>query len=197
MAKKRGAEDPTSEELEFIFQCFAENLTIGATLDEMQDEGFSVRSKRFMSQKKKEFDAAKKVLAIQLGKEIDPIIVELKRKHYKDLVKVSKALLSNGIDSIRFIAEDDYELQKSDIGRISLNRRELIQDLKNNLESVQQHFRSMDMFDYFKAHLEAEHPPCKNLEEFIETYPMELVNVLKRLCARGIFKGKCLVCQDF
>jgi len=123
--------------------------------------------------------------------------IEMKRKHFNQLVQVAEALLSNGLDSLRPIADDEYLWVESDAGQVTINKQELVEDLKNNLKDAGRRFRSMDMFCYFKAHLEAENPKARDLEKFAEDSPIELIGILKSLCLRGTFKSKCPVCKDW
>lgn len=51
---------PSPEELEFIFECFSRGLSDREVLDEMQDTELPVRKLRFMRDRRREFNAAKK-----------------------------------------------------------------------------------------------------------------------------------------
>lgn len=59
MGKQAG---PSPEELEFIFGCFQEGLNDREVLEEIQGTAFPRRSPRFLRDRRREFDAAKKVL---------------------------------------------------------------------------------------------------------------------------------------
>ena len=59
MGKRPG---PSAEELEFIFGCFVRGLSDAEVLYEMEDTDFPQREKRFIRERRRHFEAAKKVL---------------------------------------------------------------------------------------------------------------------------------------
>ncbi len=99
-------------------------------------------------------------------------------------------------DSIKFKGEDNYEWVVTAGGPISISRDELIRDLKSSIEEARQKYRSLDEFDHFLMHLEAEEASYEDLNGYVETHPMELVNLLKILVSRKTFKGTCPVCES-
>lgn len=76
---------PSPEELEFIFGCFLRGLSDREVLDEMEDTEFPLRNPRFMRDRRREFNAAKKVLRDQIGKEVDPLIAKSKEEHLTEV----------------------------------------------------------------------------------------------------------------
>jgi hypothetical protein len=188
--------EPSQEELEFIYSRIGK-MSDKAVLEEMQEEAmFPLRSIGFMTRRRKEFNATRKVLQEQLAKEIDPINVERKNAHFKQMTIVAEDILGY-MANVKHIGGDEYEWVRLEPGPVTVDRKELIKDLKTNIEEVRQKYRSLDLFENFLQHLEAEEPSCKELEQYVETYPWELVKLLKLLASRGEFKGKCPVCEDW
>ena len=203
--------EPTIEELEFIHKCFLK-LSDQEILEEMQDTEFPLRSLGFIKRRRREFNAAKKVLQIQLEREIDPIIVKRKDEHFAELASIAKLLLANDLDTIarssnsskqkeprqaeyivtsRSNFDDDYKLTKEQISV----------QLQQNLKFVIHEYTRWFLNICFLPHLEAELPEEIELEGFwvgvIEEKPYELINSLRVLAARKIFKGTCPVCKDW
>jgi hypothetical protein len=188
--------EPTQEELEFIYGCIGK-MSDKEVLEEMQeDTRFPVRSTGFIKRRRKEFNAAKKVLEQELAKEIDPIRAKRRSGHFRQMAEVAEDILGYMTD-LKYVGEDEYEWVRLEPGPVTVDRRELIQDLKTNIEKVRQKYRALDLFEHFLQHLEAEEPSCKELEQYIEAYPWELVKLLKLLVSKGEFKGKCPVCEGW
>ena len=82
MGKKPG---PSPEELEFIFECFTRGLSDSEVLDEMQDTELPVRNPRFIRDRRREFNAARKVLEDTLKQQQSPIITKVKEEHLADI----------------------------------------------------------------------------------------------------------------
>ena len=76
---------PSPEELEFIFECFTRGLSDREVLDDMQDTDFPVRNPRFIRDRRREFNAAGKVLEVTLKQEIDPVLVRAKQEHMDNI----------------------------------------------------------------------------------------------------------------
>jgi hypothetical protein len=76
---------PSPEELEFIFECFTRGLSDREVLDEMQDTEFPVRNPRFVRDRRKGFNAARKVLEIALKQQLDPAIAKARQKHLGEI----------------------------------------------------------------------------------------------------------------
>ena len=87
MGKQAG---PSPEELEFIFDCFSRGLSDKEVLDEMQDTEFPVRNPRFMRERRKEFNTAKKVLETTLRRQVDPFIAKAREEHLNKLHSLIK-----------------------------------------------------------------------------------------------------------
>jgi len=110
------------------------------------------------------------------------------------MTKVAEAILGD-LDGIKYMSNDVYEWALTGGGPVTINRKELLQDLKNNIKEAKQEYRSMALFDHFLVHLEAEIPSGKDLDNYIETSPWELIELLKLLILKKEFKGKCPVCE--
>lgn len=187
--------EPKAEELEFIYRGFTEKLSDREVLESMQNEPFLLRSLGFIIRRRREFDAAKKVLQEQLKNEIDPIVTARKSQHFEQMAMVAQALLG-GLDIVEFKGEDDYEIASSKVGSASLSLNEVIEELKENIYKAHEEYRSMGTYQCFLAHLEAEEPSCQELAKYAENSPLELINLLKMLILKKEFKGTCPVCVE-
>lgn len=85
MGKQPG---PSPEELEFIFECFTRGLSDREVLDEMQDTEFPFRNPRFVRDRRKGFNAARKVLEITLKQQVDPAIAKARQKHLGEISRL-------------------------------------------------------------------------------------------------------------
>lgn len=204
MAKKTGATDPSKEEIEFIFECFAKNLTINATLDEMQDTGFPVRGRRFMANMLKEFNVAKKVLDTQLNREIAPIIVESKKKHFLHLAELANSLLEDGLDNVEINTNERSNINGkkyviiNDHSDEAVNTKYLYASLIANIDVTIRKYSKSEVDDLF-SHLLAEYPEVDDgdTNTYIKDKPFELIEILHLLARRKTFKGTCPVCEEW
>lgn len=197
MGKQAG---PTPEELEFIFGCFARGLSNSEVLEEMKDTEFPVRNPRFISARRREFNAAKKVLEISLKKEIDPIIVEAKQKHYADLLEVANSLLKNEVISVR---KNNWEAKpmnpyiiNSEDGMKSIDKKDLGRRLAMNLEDAYI-YHGTGKVDCFISHFQSEFTSNKTFAKRIQTEPYKVINMCMLLSNRKTFKGLCAICEGW
>ena len=103
MGKQAG---PSPEELELIFNCFARGLSDREVLDEIQDTEFPVRNPRFMRERRREFNAARKVLEVTLEQQIDPTLAKAKEEHNAEI----RALIEEWKDAIKTPKIDEMSL---------------------------------------------------------------------------------------
>ena len=85
--------EPTAEELEFIYSRLG-TLSDQEVLEEMQSEEFPVRSVGFIKRRRREYNAAKRVLQTQIQKEVDPIISKDRAEHFEHLAEIASVLWS-------------------------------------------------------------------------------------------------------
>ena len=84
---------PGAEELEFVYERMARGLGGLDIQEEMQDTEFPARSDaRYFRQRKRELDAARKVLESSIAIEHDPLVIEKRREHEGTLVVALEAL---------------------------------------------------------------------------------------------------------
>jgi len=91
--------EPTQEELEFIYERLG-RLSDQELLEEMQDTEFPLRSLGFIKRRRREYNAAKKVLQELIRKQIDPVIIKRKEQHFDHLADIAKALLSGNLANV-------------------------------------------------------------------------------------------------
>jgi len=131
--------EPTAEELEFIYSRLLDKLSDSEVLEEMKDEPFLPRTKGFIKRRRKEFNAAKKVLHDHLQKEVDPVKAKMREEHYRNIADVAYGLLKTTLYDIDDLwqnqdksdpsrpytwgtAEDAYPLDRSSLsGMLSDN----------------------------------------------------------------------------
>lgn len=140
--KKVGkAAEPSAEELEFIYSLL-DKRSDSEILDEMQEKGFPLRSVGFIKRRRKEFNAAGRVLEEQLKREVDPIVTKLKEDHFAYMADIALALLTtthsyldNFTGNPNSEGTVDEDVFYADNAAMSLARRwELSQWLGRNLE---------------------------------------------------------------
>ena len=83
---------PTPEELDFVYQLLLRGLSNAELQDELQETEFPLRKDtRYFRQRRREFDAAKRVLGDSRPAQMDPLVIQARRKHFEDLLDVAKA----------------------------------------------------------------------------------------------------------
>ena len=191
---------PTAEELRYVYDMIAkgyDDLTILNEYCSGYESGqlkFPFRTdKRFIRERRLEFEAAKDVLKSDLKKEVyrDP-----KEEHFSRISDIAKSLLRNGLDTITRDESGALSIA-GDRGWIIYD--ELIEIIEDNLKAACIEFSEYDVIKNFLPHLEAEVPSIKDLglEKYLEKQPYELIETLRMLCRRKVFKGKCPVCQGY
>ena len=203
MGKRPG---PSEEELEFIFKKFLNNLPDQEILNEMEDTTFPKRNLRYLRERRRHFYAAKKVLQIQLEKEIDPIIVQREKDHFDHLADITQGLLSGNLDNVTAKstkAGDQFDIFEYIFWegglRQGITRKQLSDMMERNVELYYEQPNDTYDLDYFLHHLIAEYPEVesKGFNNFVKENPYELVDILRLLARRKTFKGTCPVCKDW
>jgi hypothetical protein len=174
--------EPTAEELEFIYQKIQEGLSDNAILADMQDESFDIRTKGFITRRRKEFNAAKRVLEDKAKKTIDPLLVKRREQHQDDLVKVIKQILKFW---------DKYLKGPQPVGGYD---GLIVTDIE--LDQIDHHL-AMSLL----THLQAE---VSGLERaggwkfMLYAKPSKgLFNLLEGIKNRRTFMGTCDICEDW
>ena len=199
--------EPTAEELEFIYERLPK-LSDQEVLEEMQDTEFPTRSLGFIKRRRREFNTARKVLQIQLEKEVNPTIVKRREEHFTELSDIAKSLLANGLESVSCPGwttnqsdQVKYVIpnESAESGYDELTRIQLASHLNSNIDAIPREkdwlFRAC-----FVPHLKSElreELSTKLFFKVVEEQPYELIEVLRVLAARGVFKGTCPVCKDW
>ena len=87
---------PNVEELEFVYKAIARGLSDQEIKEEMRDTPFPRRtSTRFFRQSRREYNAARSVLEVQVAAEQDPLLIEKRRQHEEELVAALTILRNN------------------------------------------------------------------------------------------------------
>ena len=116
------------------------------------------------------------------------------QEHFEQMALIAKTLLG-GLDIVEYKEEDDYEIVNSKTLTVSLSRDEVVKKLKGNAYRAQVEFRSLGLFKYFLTHLEGEDRSCGELAKYTEEHPLGLINLLKLLVLKKVFKGVCPICS--
>lgn len=199
--------EPTVEELEFIYERLPK-LSDQEVLEEMQDTEFPRRSPGFIKRRRREFNTARKVLQVQLEKEVNPTIVKRREEHFVELTDIAKSLLANGLESVscpgwtthqsrqvKYLLPNENTASQYD----ELTKEELTNRLDSNMAAIH---RERDWFfrTCFVPHLKSElseELSTKLFFKVVEEQPYELIEILRVLASKGIFKGTCPVCEDW
>jgi hypothetical protein len=199
---------PSPEELEFIFGCFARGLADTEVLDEMQGTEFPLRNPRFIRDRRKEFNATKRVLQAQLQKEEDPIISKRKEEHFLHLAKIAEELSAGNLNTVTTslkqgdnLGEPEYAIQDGgwDSPPYPITKEQLSSILRRNIEVVCYQYTERVFYEHFLPHLHAEIPDIesKAFWDIAQEKPYELIKTLILLSQRKTFKGTCPVCKDW
>ncbi len=175
--------EPTSEELEFIYSCFARKLSDGETLEEMKDEPFELRSRGFIKRARKQYDAAKKALEMKSEGIYDVDERERHKRHQVRLADRSQEILAKL--KTFFPYTDDRLL--ADV---------VIDDNDYEFGTLMEDFRSACLL----SHLKSESPALVNFDSWATMKISDIPTLLKLLglCAETQeFRGTCEVCNDW
>ncbi len=187
--------EPTVEELEFIYERLPK-LSDQEILEEMQDEEFPLRSLGFFKRRRREFNAAKKVLQIQLEKEIDPIVTKRKEEHFNYLAEIVSSIIPEKTTIIETVGSE-YVVTVANGKQTKLTHEQLASSVKGFLEEAAKKYGHRDVYKYLLPHLEAEiaETEGKELDTFIKENPLKLYETLRFLADKRIFKGECPICR--
>jgi hypothetical protein len=206
---------PTAEELKFVYQMILngyEDSDILAEYGRLYGAGqlmFPYRTdKRFVRECRKELETALEVAQEHLKKQVNPTIVKHREEHLADLANIAKSLLTNGLESVSCPGwttnrsrQAKYLLpnQNAASGYDELTKEQLASHLNSNMAAIS---KDRDWFfrHCFIPHLKSELSKELNTEPFfkvVEEQPYELIEILRVLEARKMFKGTCPVCKDW
>lgn len=201
--------DPSWEELELIFKGFAEGLDEESIRENIQETRSVPRSKRFIRQRRLHWDVAKNLLQPEPTIQIDPLILENMGKHYAHLAEIAESILLGRLGDVEVIYDPEdiecsnpiYALidqQASDV-REGLTKTELATRLRESLNLACDQFGDWDVMDCFQPHLKAENSEVEGsgIKVAISEKPLVLIETLRLLCSRRMFKGSCPVCEDW
>lgn len=201
--------DPSSEDLELIFKGFAEGKDDKAIIEDIEDNLTTPRNSRFVRQRRLHWEDAKKILEAKLKHDIDPLILEQKREHFRKFTDTAQILLSNGINhAARIYLPEDKEHKDPHYVVLSyhpeiaieedLGMRGLCERLTANLGLCYDKHGQTQVNEHFLPHWNAQTKvEYQSLEEIIEKAPMEFIENLKVFASRGVYEGKCPVCKDW
>jgi hypothetical protein len=206
--------EPTAEELEFIYERLP-RLSDQEVLEEMQDTEFPRRSPGFIKRRRREFNTARKILQTQLEREVNPTIMKRKEEHFAGLIDIAHCLLANDLDTVlervaftrisssgeeKATHQAEYALvSRTDGTAHELTSEQLSNHLDRNIEVAVQRYSDWFFCECFLPHLESELPAdlgTKGFGDIVKEQPYQLVETLRVLAARGIFRGTCPVCKD-
>ena len=209
MGKQAGA---SSEELQFIFNCFKRGLSDKDVLDEMDGQDYPIRNVRFIRNRRRHWEAAQKVLNTSSHKIFSPAITEELRSHYLYLAEIAHALLENNLEFMTAVITDNDSNKSIELKYMCISNGQHSEKvgtlvtfddvrtrLTKNLKAAYDKFGFLVVENYFLPHLQAELPHVKanDIEKIIQQKPAKLVETLKLLSLRKTFKGKCPICNEW
>lgn len=145
----------------------------------------------------------------QKHRQFDPTVARRREWHFDRLADIASAFLINGIDTVmpsidtvmpRTIRGDEYGRSKYTVGEqeVEISNFELSLALQANIQSVLSRFSPWDITCLI-YHLKAESPEIesKGFTDVVRENPYELIDRLRVLARRKLFKGTCPICQDW
>ena len=170
--------EPKEPELLFIFQRMWDGMDNSQVLSDLEYEGiFPPRELPFVERRRREFEAARKVIENKLRQEgiHDPVLLERKRIHWQ--------AMTNSADGIA-----NAWGQYASFGRASMPG--ILEDGRCSVDSADA--------GCLLNHLKAEHPAAfgqfKTWQEMFCTDSMEVIRLVQLAAKRGVFLGSCDVC---
>jgi len=87
--------DLSTEEWQFLCDCFGRGLDGPAVREEYQETEFSIRDRRTISKWRIRYEVARRVILNGEERAADPIMVEARSKHFGELTRIAEGLLSD------------------------------------------------------------------------------------------------------
>ena len=87
--------DLSTEEWQFLCDCFGRGLDGPAVKEEYQETEFSIRDRRTISKWRVLYEVARRVILNGEERAADPIMVEARSKHFGELTRIAEGLLSD------------------------------------------------------------------------------------------------------
>ncbi|MFC1989977.1 hypothetical protein ACFLVW_05400 [Chloroflexota bacterium] len=193
--------DPSWEELELIFNGFINELDESRILEKIKEKISLPRSRNFLRQRRLHFDVARKVFQVRIEKEVNPIAVEGQKRHFQMLANIASDLIPEGFEDLccRNTEIGELELYVSRKGEpfCSVDESVMTEQMEKHFAEVCEKYGDFMFFNVFLTHLTAEYPEInpENWDDAIREKPYELIDHLRVLAKRGIFKGKCPICE--
>lgn len=180
----KGAE-PTSEELEFIFERFASKDSDNEVLEALDSEGFPLRrSIGFIKKRRKEFEIAKKIIAKQAEGAYDIDAIERQKRHWTRLAEKAQELLDHLKSYFPFI--EDYTIAEIAVNNDDFECINLMTDYRTKC---------------LLSHMKAELPELEELKTWddlkISDINDRLLDTLGLRAENQQFVGICEVCKDW
>ena len=202
-------QSPTTDELKFIYDLLAQGYSdadIIKEYEELRRQGklgaLQFRQDiRFIRQRRIEFETARIVLEGDIKKIVDPVVPKRREEHYEQLSEIASVLLSNGLDTLTkndsSVSAFPYTLWSGESGTGIL--QELLSTyLLQNIEQLNLDSSDFDLRNFI-CHLEAEYPEIRSKGFFnvVINNPYEIIEALRILSQKRLFKGICPVCKDW
>lgn len=139
--------------------------------------------------------------------QLDSVIVIQRSAHFVELADMAKSLLANGLESVscpgwttKRSRQVKYVIpsETADSGYDELTKEQLASRLNSNMDTI---LKEQDWLlrRCFIPHLKSELPQELKTDPFfkiVEKQPYELIEILRMLAARKVFKGTCPGCED-
>jgi len=196
--------EPSVGELEFIYSRLGK-LSDAEVLAEMQeDTTFPLRTTGFIKRRRREFDAAKRVLREHIEREADPIVAKNREEHFEFLAKLAGALLGYSVDDVHDLSKYDASSGRHPLGSLTGDVSEMEEPLVNQeiWSNWVLRWEVYDVWDFecLDSHLKAEYPEVVaegGLEGILYGDPYRLADILRIVVRRKTFKGTCPVCESW
>jgi len=159
-----------------------------------------------------ELERSERTVSKQLAKEnalgkqykLSPFILESRKEHFNYLADIVNELLSNGLDGVTKNPNNreqgdlfEYTIWSRDSG-LGIPRQLLHSMLQGNIDRAASKYIDLDL-ECLISHLKAEYPDIqsKGFRKVVADNPYELIDILRLLVRKKIFKGICPVCKDW
>ena len=213
MGKKSAA---SPGELELIYLCLAQRYSVSQIQDELEFHSYDKRDVRYLNEKSREFEACRRVLEIELKKQITPQITKAWEEHFNLMADIALSLIDNGLSSITIAKPnkqgDNESLQpiKYQWGKWdeeeSIDEETMKNILDDNMDAACIRYGSHKV-KCFLDHLWEEFPNEKREDPeapFLEREdtnlpspgdPYKIIDWCRILSERKTFEGICPICK--
>lgn len=205
---------PTAEELDFVYGCFAKGLGYKEVIEEYQDNWPFLRDRRTISNYRIHYEAGKRFFGEVAKRVSDPVMIDARKRHFRELHGIAEQLKDTAEYESENLGGDDWLFTESFPFNVIIKRgsnleillpieeEPLLEGLKSHLSGnveLWQAFEDVkaELLDYCRANLNVSKGGIffRELIQVPDSWE-PFSSQLELVLIKGIATGKCYLCPD-